>query len=175
MLAHICDLTTVNCSRHSKRCKETVFHFTYSLFIGPDLDSLVNLVLGGEVLLAVGESMRVEYSNIKLSPFKRTTSKAIGGNVQPGTIGSDCRGTSEGFNSDELQDRLYAYINANFRKPITNSVSNFIVSDVGKATFGAGERVFHTKICPTSTIGGDVGGLPTVPQSESIPERPLAE
>ena len=152
-----------------------MFHFTFSLFIGPDLESLVSLVRGGEALLAVGESVRVEYLNIKLSPFKRTTPKAIGGNVQPGTFGSDCRGTSEVFTSDELQVRLYAYIPANFRKPITNRVSDFIVSDVGKATFGAGERVFHKKICPTGTIGGDVGGLPTVPQSESILERPLAE
>ena len=131
-----------------------MFHLTYSLFIGPDLESLVNLVRGGEVLLAVGESMRVEYSNFKLSPFKRTTPKAIGGNIQPGTIGSDCRATSEGFTSDWLQVRLYAYITANFREPITNRVSDFILSDVGKATFEAGdaERVFHRKMCRTGTI-----------------------
>ena len=57
----------------------------------------------------------------------------------------------------------------------TNRISDFIVSDVGKATFGAGERVFHGKMCPTGTIGGDVGGPLTVPQSESISESPLAE
>ena len=96
--------------------------------------------------------MRVEYSNFKLSQFKRTTPKAIGGNVQPGTIGSDCRATSEGFTSDGLQGRIYAYITANFREPITNRVSDFILSDVGKATFEAGERVFHRKMCRTGTI-----------------------
>ena len=106
----------------------------------------MSLVRGGEALLAVGGSMKVEYSNIKVSPFKRTTPKAISGNVQAGTIGSDCRGTSEGFTSYGLQGRLYADITANFRKPITNHISEFIVSDVGKATFGAGERVFHRKM-----------------------------
>ena len=149
-----------------------MFHIAYSLFIGPDIESLVSLVRGGEALLAVGGSMKVEYSNIKVSLFKLTTPTSIGGNVQPVAIGSDCRGTSEIFTSDELQGRLYADITANFRKPITNRVSDFIVSDVGKATFGAGERVFHGKMCPTGTIGGDIGGLPTVPQSERIPESP---
>ena len=137
-----------------------MFHLAYSLFIGPDSESLVSLVRGGEALLVVGGS-RVEYSNI--CPFKRTTPKAIGGNVRPGTIGSDYRGTSEGFTSDGLRGRLYADITANFRKPITNRVLDFIVSNVGKATFGAGESEFHRKMCPTGTIGGDVGWLPTVP------------
>ena len=163
MLASCSDLTTATRIRHNKRCKGTVFHLGYSLFIGPDSESVVSLVRGGETLLVVGGSMRVEYSNIKVSPFKQTTPKAIGGNVQPGTIGSDYRGTSEGFTSDGLHGRFYADITANFRKPITNRVSDFIVLDVGKATFGAGESEFHGKMCPTGTIGGDVGGLITVP------------
>ena len=50
---------------------------------------------------------------------------------------------AEGFTSDGLQGWLYADITANFRKPITNRVSDFILSDVGKATFGAEERVLE--------------------------------
>ena len=63
----------------------------YSLFIGPDLESLVSLVRGGEALLAVAGSMRVEYSNIRVSPFKRTTSKPLAAmpNLAP-SVASDC-------------------------------------------------------------------------------------
>ena len=67
-------------------CKGTVFHLAHSLFVGPVLESLMSLVRGGEALLAVGGSMRVEDSNIKVSPFKRNAPKAIGGNVQPQVV-----------------------------------------------------------------------------------------
>ena len=118
--------------------------------------------------------MRVEYSNIKVSPFKQATLKAIGGmsNLAPSVVNAEAPlrvSPVMGCRVGSMQTSLQT---SESQLP---TVSRTSLLDVGKATFGAGERVVHGKMCPTGTIVEDVGGLPTVPQSESIPESSLAE
>ena len=79
-----------------------MFHFLHTLFIGPNLDPLVFSVCGGKTLLAVGRSMWVEDSDIKIGPLIAPTPETIGSDVQPGTILHYSRGTSEGFTRDWL-------------------------------------------------------------------------
>ena len=80
-----------------------MFHLSHTLLVGPDLNPLLPSVRGGKALLAVGGGMRVENSDIVVSPFIATPPESIHSNVESSSVLSDCRGTSEGFSCDWLQ------------------------------------------------------------------------
>lgn len=115
-----------------------MFYFSHTLFVGPDLEPLMSFIRGGEALLSVRWSMGVEDFDIKISTLITATPKAIGGNIQPGTVPRFLRrlGSIEGFTCDRLQCRLDTDVVADFRQPAANRVTDLVMPDRGEAPLG---------------------------------------
>ena len=95
-------MAQATCEREDKRSKGSLLNFSYILFISSDLGPLVLLVSGGQVLLAIGGGMGVEYPYVEVGPFKSPPPEAVCSIVKPCSIFSYRCGIVEGFTCDWL-------------------------------------------------------------------------
>ena len=95
-------MAQATCEREDERGKGTLLNFSYALFISTDLGPLVLFVGGGQVLLAIGGSIGVEYSYVEVGPFESPSPEAVCSNIKPCSIFSYCCGIVEGFTCDRL-------------------------------------------------------------------------
>ena len=122
--------------------------------------------------MSIGWGERIEYSHVKQASFGISSPKTICGNVKPCIVVGDGGGVVKLLACELLQLWLNTHFRAHFRQQMSGDISDLVVSESG---FWAGEGMFDGEGSTTYTLEGEVGGLPSVMESQGISKGALVE